>query len=409
KVFEKGNCWTNSSVWVKGDWSFYPEWGTQGLGVLRNLTMPGVLSEGSFHDYIPESWRLRNTSFLHHESWAFARAFIEYKNVTPVSNGLIAGIVRDPLRSPPWYFKPGTKDVAVALNGAKVTLQPGNKSYVVDNLNNGFFLFDSVPPGNYKLYFEGVENFMNDSLQVTVIANKSTLADISLQYDTTLVPKLTGYSPSTTDSLVFNQEFTFTFDLSMNQDSVQKALIFTPSVQLIYTWGEKNTILKVKPVLQYSPKTNYTVTISNAACSKWNVKIAAPYQFNFVTKNRTKLKLEKSFPQAGQKGISLYPQVKLVFDAPLDPSGTSVNIQILNETGQQLSRVREDNSEKGGKGIYTFELSVPLELNKSYRVVLISDLADITGMKLGENKEIIFTTREGAYPTGSVIEPFDDI
>ena len=42
---------------VRGDWDFY-DWGTSGLGVLRHLNMPGVLSEGSFHDYIPESWRL---------------------------------------------------------------------------------------------------------------------------------------------------------------------------------------------------------------------------------------------------------------------------------------------------------------------------------------------------------------
>ncbi len=27
KLYEKGNCWTSSSQWVKGDWTFYPEWG----------------------------------------------------------------------------------------------------------------------------------------------------------------------------------------------------------------------------------------------------------------------------------------------------------------------------------------------------------------------------------------------
>ena len=133
KIFENGNCWTNNNPYVKGDWTFYPSWGTQGLGVLRNLTMPGVLSEGSFHDYIPESWRLRNTDFLHHESWALARSFIEYYKSDQLSSGIIAGIIRDPLRSPPWFFKAGTKDAAMPLNGAQVTLTPGNKTYQVDN------------------------------------------------------------------------------------------------------------------------------------------------------------------------------------------------------------------------------------------------------------------------------------
>lgn len=409
KLFEKGNCWTKTNVWVKGDFTFYPEWGTQGLGVLRGLTMPGVLSEGSFHDYIPESWRLRNIDFLHHESWAFARSFIEYKNVTPVNHGLIAGVVRDPVRSPSYYFKPGTKDEALPLNGAKVTLKPGNKIYMVDNLNNGFFLFDSIPPGNYKLYFEGVKDFMKDSLEVAVIVNKSTLADISLHYDTTLVPKVISVAPATNDSLVFNQEFTFTFDLSMNKDSVEKALTFNPAVQLNFLWDEKYSVLKVKPVVQYSPKTNYSVTLSTVACSKWKVKISAPYQYSFVTKNRTKLKLEKNFPEVGQSEVSLYPQVMLIFDAPLNPAGTSTNIQILDEAGQPLLRIREGNTEKEGKGIYLFELSGPLDLNKSYHVVLGSELSDIAGNKLGENTEITFSTRQTEYPTGSLVEPFDDI
>ena len=64
------------------------------LGVLRNLAMPGTLSEGSFHDYIPESWRLKNDSYLKHEAWAIAKAFIDYYNLTTFSNGEIAGILK---------------------------------------------------------------------------------------------------------------------------------------------------------------------------------------------------------------------------------------------------------------------------------------------------------------------------
>jgi N-acetylmuramoyl-L-alanine amidase len=65
--------WSN-----RGDWSFRPEWGTQGYGVLRYLDMPGTISEGSFHDYIPESWRLMNSDYRKHEAWAIARSFMEF-------------------------------------------------------------------------------------------------------------------------------------------------------------------------------------------------------------------------------------------------------------------------------------------------------------------------------------------
>ena len=128
KLFEKSNCWTNTFEWVKGDWTFYPDWGDKGLGVLRTLNMPGVLSEGSFHDYVPEGWRLRNNNHLHHEAWAMLRALAQYENVTPEPTGIIAGTVRDRLTSPEYYFKPGTKDEAIPLNNATVTLLPGNIS-----------------------------------------------------------------------------------------------------------------------------------------------------------------------------------------------------------------------------------------------------------------------------------------
>jgi N-acetylmuramoyl-L-alanine amidase len=409
KIFEKGNCWTNSSVWVKGDFTFYPEWNNQGLGVLRGLNMPGVLSEGSFHDYIPESWRLRNEDFLHHESWAFARAFMEYKNVTPVTHGYIAGIVREPLKSPSYYYKPGTLDQALPLNGAKVTLKPGNRVYMSDNLNNGFFKFDSVAPGNYRVVIEGVKNYMKDSVDVTVTANRSTLSNVYLKFDTTLVPEVTGITPVISDSILFNQDFTFAFAFAMNRDSVQKALTFTPQVTLTYTWNTENTILNVKPASGYSGKTNYTVTLSTTACSKWKVKLASPSQFSFVTKNRTGLMLESNFPRDFQTHVSIYPQIYLRFDAAVDPSLTTANIKVLDDAGLPLTQARKSCLGKDGKGYFTCELANPLALNKTYRVVINGNLADFAGVKFGQTKEITFTTRPTAYQTGTLVEPFEDI
>ena len=97
----KNLSWDN----VRGDWSFYP-WGTSGLGVLRPLTMPGVLSEGSFHDYIPEAWRLKNNEYLRHEAWAIARSMLEYFNGGTLTTGIVAGIVRDPLINVPASYQP---------------------------------------------------------------------------------------------------------------------------------------------------------------------------------------------------------------------------------------------------------------------------------------------------------------
>jgi N-acetylmuramoyl-L-alanine amidase len=409
KIFENGNCWTSNTPYVKGDWTFYPDWGLQGLGVLRNLTMAGVLSEGSFHDYIPESWRLRNTDFLHHESWALARSFIGYRNVVPPGHGVIAGIIRDPLRSPSWYFKAGTKDAAIPLNGAKVMLSPGNKLYNVDNLNNGFFMFDSLAPGSYSLYVTGVPGFMNDTLDVTVSANKSTLAESFLSFDTTMVPGLTSVTPSFADSLLLNQEITFVFDIAMDRDSVQKYLLFEPAVGLVYSWNEAQTVLKVNPLIQFTQKTNYSITLLPAACSKWKVPTAIQYSFNFTTISRTRLKLESSFPTDGLTETTLFPQVTLVFDAPLNPVLLAANVMVEDDQGNLLARTNEEVTSSMGKGYYRFELSEPLANGRQYRVRLRPALADMAGITLGTDLDIHFTSRTRPYPTGTLIESYDDI
>jgi N-acetylmuramoyl-L-alanine amidase len=128
KLFEKGNCWTHTSEWVKGDWTFYPDWGDKvGLGVLRTLNMPGVLSEGSFHDYIPEGWRLRNPDHLHHEVMVDAQGTAGIlQRYRPGTTAFIAGTVRDGHLNltQPWYFKPGSPDEHIPINGSNSHSNP---------------------------------------------------------------------------------------------------------------------------------------------------------------------------------------------------------------------------------------------------------------------------------------------
>ncbi len=78
----------------RGDFDFYGT-GQAYLGVFKGLNMPGTLSEGSFHDYIPESWRLRNKAYTRHEAWAIEKAFVKYFHLNQNSYGEIAGEVRD--------------------------------------------------------------------------------------------------------------------------------------------------------------------------------------------------------------------------------------------------------------------------------------------------------------------------
>ena len=162
--------WSN-----RGDFDFYGT-GQPYLGIFRNLTMPGTLSEGSFHDYIPESWRLVNTDYRKNEAWAIARSFLAFFNAGTYGTGYLAGIVRDQDRIVSYYYIPSTNDAKAPLNQIKVTLTPGNRIYQGDTKNNGFFLFDSLTPGSYKLVYE-CTGYFKDSTNVTVVANTVVFAD----------------------------------------------------------------------------------------------------------------------------------------------------------------------------------------------------------------------------------------
>ncbi|MDP3684872.1 MAG: N-acetylmuramoyl-L-alanine amidase, partial [Ignavibacteria bacterium] len=87
-----------TAKYSRGDFDFYGT-GQAYLGVFKNLNVPGTLSEGSFHDYIPESWRLMNSFYKKHEAWAIARGFLKYFTQPGFQTGTVAGLVRDQNKS----------------------------------------------------------------------------------------------------------------------------------------------------------------------------------------------------------------------------------------------------------------------------------------------------------------------
>ena len=169
----------------RGDFDFYGT-GQIYLGIFRGLNMPGTLSEGSFHDYIPESWRLLNTDYRMHEAWAIMISFRKYFNTGLPSTGVLAGVVRDAERDVP-YFYLTQADRRVPVNNIRVTIKNTGLDYTGDNLNNGFFVFDSLEPGSYEIVFDA-SGYFKDSTTVNIVAGKTVFADANLIADGTLIP-----------------------------------------------------------------------------------------------------------------------------------------------------------------------------------------------------------------------------
>ena len=87
----------SSGYSVQGDKTFAKVamgW-SDGYGVLRGLTVPGVISEGSHHDYLPETYRLMNMEYKWLEAWHFLKSFATYFKSAALPKGNIAGPVKD--------------------------------------------------------------------------------------------------------------------------------------------------------------------------------------------------------------------------------------------------------------------------------------------------------------------------
>ena len=180
--------WTNNQR-SNGDWSFY-DWGYKvGLGVLRFNKLPGFLSEGSFHDYLPERERLLSDSYCWLEAWNQSLGFDEYfGRKKQFKNGVIAGTVR-------WSDIPRhdedtrqfAEDRLLPINGALLRLYNGrgalSRVFKVDNRDNGVFVFTNLEPDNYKLelYYGGENRYI--TTKVKAKKNQTSYKNLKLSKD----------------------------------------------------------------------------------------------------------------------------------------------------------------------------------------------------------------------------------
>ncbi len=391
----------------RGDWSFYPDWGTLGLGVLRTLTMPGTLSEGSFHDYIPESWRLLNEAYRYHEMVAISRSFIQLYNDFEYAHGVVAGIVRDPMVTVSYFYIASLGDAKKPINNIKVTLQPGNKVYNGDQKNNGFFLFDSLAPGTYKLYFEA-ENYAFDSSTVTVYPNKTSFADKNLtQAANYNPPTVISVSPGNNSTGVrLKATLTFNFDLTMDKTSTQAAFEITPSIAGNFTWTDNDKTLMFTPSTFYPANTVITAKIKNTAKSIFNVPMTNDYVLTFTT--RSKLNILSAYPKNNAVKISPTVNVRVLFDAPLKQSTLSGgNVTFVNSSGTNIPIFVDATGYALSK--ITFDPQNPLIPGETYKLTIKSGVGDMEGMFLGQDYEYSFKVDEEVYQSGQVLDQFEAV
>jgi hypothetical protein len=311
------------------DWTFYG--GANGgftLGVLRGLLMPGELSEGSMHDFYPETRRLMNNDYRKMEAYALRNAWMKFFATDPDTTGIIAGIQTDIATAKP-------------VNYSRVRLLPVDRLYAGDAYNNGFYMFDRLEPGSYTVRFE-TPGYTLDSATVTVNPWGTTFRDRALV--SFAAPTVITTTPSEGDTAYLaNLPVRIFFSKPMDPASVEQAFVLDPAAAGSITWASGNSSMTFTPDAVLPFFVDFTVTIDTTARSATGQTIDGngdgipgdPFVLHFRTAfvDGVPPSIVSANPAVDETLASPTNILNLTFDEPLNPATVTVSNIALAEVG----------------------------------------------------------------------------
>jgi N-acetylmuramoyl-L-alanine amidase len=377
------------------DWTFNANESGQHytLGVLRGLAVPGLLSEGSFHDYFPETRRLMSNLYRKMEAYAHRNSYMQYFGVPADTLGIIAGIQTNAETSKP-------------MNLSRVRLLPLDRVVMGDSFNNGFYMFDNVPAGTYILRFE-TPGYRTDSVQVALVSGAVLFVDKSLLSQAYPTVLLAGPANSDTTVMV-TSSVVLTFSRPMDTASVRAAFSILPAVPGTLKWTNANATVTFTPAINLDLWTTYHIRVDTTARSAYDQPFDGngdgvagdPYVASFRTKYFDVFPPGVVSTHPG--GLSDLPVpspvVNITFDERLNQSCvTTSNFVIQLVGGSQLYRTLE-YVEENGRGGVTMYMPGGIAGGKSYTVRL-SRIADLLGNTMPTTSSILwsFSTATGTY------------
>ena len=412
--------WTGTSLNLRGDWSFYPSWGLSGLGALRGLTVTGMLSEGSFHDYIPETYRLMNKDFCWLEAWHFRKTVDEYFKKEGVDYGAVIGRINDTrLPREGAYLKFGD-DTFATIQGAKVELYDESGklagTYTTDPVHiNGLYFFGNLKPGKYTVK-ASVDTHYPVETDIEVVANEVSYANLKMGRVRSTPPVVEAVTPQWKEgdeALLCNTPVTVQFNWDMDTEATEKAISFNPPVEGVFTWEDLNYRLVFTPTKAYETNTLYTVTISTEAAHAGGMKMEKPYTFQFATTDRNFMEVLGQFPKENEEVHFHNAAIELRFDKYPNVSPILNQITCTDDAGNAVAFNRRGmTSSKAGApyGFVRIPFSKDLEPGKTYHLNVSGQVADKDGITIKDPIEVAFKAVDaGEAKDLEVIDTFDSV
>ena len=418
----QNTVWTNNyQIW--GDWSFRPEWGTQGYGVLRGNRAVANLSEGSFHDYIPEAYRLLSFYYCWMEGWNISLGADKYfGRLDNYDLGVVTGNIRDDrikrLQECAQDFLIYGEDILMPIHDATVRLldEQGNEVQrcKTDTLRNGIYLFKYVTPGTYTVEVSEPSHF-TQTQTVTVNANEPTYQNFYLKRVRDTPPVVVDYSPVWNEgdpAVKCSEQIVLSFNWDMDSVTTCDAFTLEPAVEGTFRWEDSYYRLIFTPTDAFDVNTLYTLTLKRSAEHGGGTPMEQDFVMQFYTQPRNHLSELAVFPYEGAQVHYTKPTVELRVDSLLDTYNLFQKLRVLDSEGNELAwnkRSIKYNKRGDNYGFIRVPLTKDIEPGKDYQLILDADIADTAGIHLPAARVINFTgVNAGAVkPDMTMHEDFD--
>lgn len=401
---------------VRGDKTFARtamQW-SDGYGVLRGLNVPGCISEGSMHDYIPETYRLMNMDYKWLEAWHFYKSFCTYFKAGDASTGNIAGTVHDSRNKnlSNYFMIKGTKDELLPLCKAKVTLNPGNIVYTTDDLFNGFYLFKELKPGTYQVMTEA-QGYQTKTETLEVKPNQTSYLNVMLDMVRNTPPIVTSYSPKIdlNTPIECTTPIVFEFNWDVDVDSAIKAFSITPKVEGTITFEDSQHRMIFKPNISYDKSTTYTVKLDKSLQHPGGMSMLNDCTFQFMTKDRNRLTMFAVSPKPNDQAVYyVKPTFEFRFDKTLNPLVIRDAIKVYDSKGVELAknlRSLKTNKLPEPYGSHSFLLNNDLIPGETYTVKLSKSVMDDVGLSFESPIEYTFKATDIKLSDKKIAEDFE--
>ena len=419
----QNTVWTNNyQIW--GDWSFRPEWGTQGYGVLRGNYAVANLSEGSFHDYIPEAYRLLSFYYCWMEGWNISLGADKYFNrLDNYGLGVVTGNVRDDrlkrLQECAQPFLVYGDDNLMPVHNATARLLDGDgnevQRCVTDTLRNGIYVFKYVTPGTYTVEVSSPLHF-TQTKTVTVAANEPTYQNFFLKRVRDTPPVVVDYSPvwhEDNPAVKCSVPIVLSFNWDMDSVTTCGAFRLDPPLEGNFRWEDSYYRLVFTPVDAFDVNTLYTLTLDKSAEHGGGTPMEEDFTLQFYTQPRNHLSELAVFPYEDAPVHYKTPTVELRVDSMLDTYNLFQRLRVLDSEGTELlwnKRSIKYNKKGDDYGYIRVPLVKDIEPGKDYHLILDVDIADTAGIHLPAARDIVFHGVDaGADKPGmQVVEEFEN-